>query len=172
MRDKALTIPIHASRIYNTVRVYCMFSVRQIHFVEEHWKSIAARALVRIHREMPHSRGFSDAMILERVEDLFGHLGDWLTSPDSDLLARYEEVGRKRAAGHVRLHDLVRILQIMRLCAIDYLREHELSDSSVALRAENELEYNIDRFFDLVIYHIVKGYESALVEHRPIAAHA
>ena len=43
------------------------------------------------------------------------------------------------------------MLQIIRLCAIDYVRENELSDSSITLRAENELEYNIDRFFDLVI---------------------
>lgn len=149
-----------------------MVSVKQIHFIEEHWESIAGRALGRIRREMPHSHAFSDAMILERVEDLFGHLGDWLTAPDPELLARYEEVGRKRAAAHVQLHDLVRMLQIIRLCAIDYVRENDLSDSSFTLRAENELEYNIDRFFDLVIYHMVKGYEAALRETTAAAAHA
>jgi len=60
------------------------------------------------------------------------------------------------------------MLQIIRLSAIDYIRENELSDSTVTLRAENQLEYDIDRFFDLVIYHMVKGYEAALREH-PIA---
>jgi len=149
-----------------------MISVRQVHFIEEHWGSIGKRALVRIRGEIPHSHAFSDSMILERVEDLFGHLGDWLAAPDPELLARYEEVGQKRAAAHVHLHDLVRMLQIIRLCAIDYVRENELNDSSITLRTENELEYNIDRFFDLVIYHTVKGYEAALRENRVAVAHA
>jgi hypothetical protein len=149
-----------------------MVSVRQVHFIEEHWESIAARALARIRRETPHSHAFSDSMISERVEDLLAHLGDWLTAPDPELLARYEDVGYKRAAAHVHLHDLVRILQIIRLCAIDYVRENELNDSSITLRAENELEYNIDRFFDLVIYHTVKGYEAALRGKPLAAAHA
>jgi len=61
------------------------------------------------------------------------------------------------------------MLQIIRLCAIDYVRENELNDSSITLRAENELEYNIDRFFDLVIYHMVKGYEAALRGKPPAA---
>lgn len=149
-----------------------MVSVRQVHLIEQHWESIATRALARIRREMPHSHALSDAMILERVEDLLGHLGDWLTSPDPELLARYEEVGQKRAAAHVYLHDLIRMLQIMRLCAIDYVRENEFSDSSITLRAENELEYNIDRFFDLVIYHMVKGYEAALRKKPFMSAQA
>lgn len=51
-----------------------MISVRQVHFVEEHWESIAARALARLRRELPHSHALSDEMILERVQDLFGHL--------------------------------------------------------------------------------------------------
>jgi len=118
---------------------------------------------------MPHSHAFSDAMLMERVEEMFGHLGDWLTAPDPEMLARYEEVGQKRAAAHVHLHDLVRMLQVIRLCAIDYVRENELNDSSITLRAENELEYNIDRFFDLVIYHMVKGYEAALRGKPPAA---
>jgi hypothetical protein len=39
-----------------------------------------------------------------------------------------------------------------------------VSENSVLLRSESELEYRIDRFFDLVVYHVVKGYEHALVE--------
>ena len=149
-----------------------MISVRQVHFIEEHWRAIGHRAIAHIHREMAHSHALSDAMIQERVEDLFAHLGDWLAAPDPELLSRYEEVGRKRAAAHVYLHELVRMLQIIRLDAIDYVRENELSDSSITLRAENELEYNIDRFFDLVIYHLVRGYEAQLSEMPRTAAHA
>lgn len=139
-----------------------MVSIRQVHFIEEHWQAIARRSVATIRHEMGHSHALSDAMILERVDDLFGHLGDWLSAPVPERLASYETVGQKRAAAHVHLYDLVRMLQIIRLCAIDYVRENELSDNSITLRAQNELEYAIDRFFDLVIYHTVKGYESSM----------
>ena len=149
-----------------------MVSVKQVHFIEGHWEAIARRALSRIHRELAHSHAFTDAMILERSEDLIGHLGDWLTSPNSESLARYEEVGERRAAAHVALHDVVRMLQLLRQSAIDYVRENELNDSSITLRAENELEYDIGRFFDLIIYHMVKGYEAALRHQHANAAAA
>jgi hypothetical protein len=61
---------------------------------------------------------------------------------------------------------VVRILQVIRQCAIDYVRENELKDDSITLRSENELEYKVDTFFDLVVYHVVKGYEMALKPER------
>ena len=140
-----------------------MISVTQIHFVEEHWEAIAKRALARIRSEVLHSEGLSDQMIVDRSQELFGHLGDWLVSPDPLLLtAKYEQVGRMRAREHIYLYDLVRCMQILRQSAVDYIREHELKEHSVLLRSENELEYRIDRFFDLVVYQMVKGYELTL----------
>ena len=152
-----------------------MISVRQVRFVEEHWDSIAKRALGRIRREVPGSHAFSDVMILDSVQDLFGHLGDWLTVSNPEHMARYEQFGRRRAAAHVHLHDLVRALQIIRQCAVDYARDNELSDNTVALRCESDLEYGIDRFFDLVVFNVVKGYEAELRGHPAslpaVAAH-
>ncbi len=147
-----------------------MVSVKQVHFIEEHWEAIARRALARIRLELPHSHAFSDALILERVEDLFGHLGDWLAGAHPEHIIAYEQFGYARATGRVRLHDLVRMLQILRQCAIDYVRENELGDSSITLRSENELEYNIHRFFDLVLCHVVKGYEEALLANPAVHA--
>lgn len=148
-----------------------MISVRQVHFVEEHWESIAARALARLRRELPHSHALSDEMILERVQDLFGHLGDWLSASDPEQISRYEQVGRGRALENISLHDVVRTLQIIRQCAVDYVRENVV-DNAVALMAENDLEYSVDRFFDLVIYHVVKGYEGALRQKPQATAQA
>lgn len=149
-----------------------MISVRQVHFVEEHWQAIAKRALGRIRREIPESTSLSDAMIEESVQDLFGHLGDWLTVTHPEHMARYENFGRRRATGKVHLHDLVRMLQMIRQCAVDYARDNELSENTVALRCESDLEYGIDRFFDLIIYNVVKGYEAALREKPRVAVSA
>ncbi|HTP89959.1 MAG TPA: hypothetical protein VMJ34_23600 [Bryobacteraceae bacterium] len=140
-----------------------MISMIQVHFIELHWEAIARRALARIREEVPHSHTLPDAVILQRVSDLFGHLGDWLAAGDPDAIAtRYEQMGRERAERH-HLCDLVRAFQIIRQCAVDYARDHQMNENTVALRSESELEYRIDRFFDHVIYHVVKGYEHALV---------
>lgn len=149
-----------------------MVSLRQVHFVEDHWRSIAKRALQRIRLEVPHSETIADRTIMERVEDLFGHLGDWLTAADPEQVARFEEFGRARAPGRTQLHTLVRMLQIIRQCAVDYVRENELTEDSINIRAESELEYKVHRFFDLVIYHVVKGYETALRSEQILVAHA
>ena len=147
-----------------------MISVRQVHFVEEHWESIAKRALGRIHREILQSHSLPDDVITDSVQDLFGHLGDWLTVSNPEQMGRYEQFGRRRAAAHVQLHDLVRMLQIIRQCAVDYARDNELSENTVALRCESDLEYGIDRFFDLVIYNVVKGYEAVLRQNASVGA--
>jgi len=140
-----------------------MISSRQVHFIEEHWEAIARRALGRIRTEMPHSHELPETMIHDRVEDLFGHLGDWLIEAEPGKLAsRYEQLGRRRQAEGIALHDMVRSFQIIRQCAVDYVRDNQLHENVVQIRSESELEYRIDRFFDLVLYHFVKGYEPAL----------
>lgn len=160
-----------------------MVSISRVHFIESHWNSIAKRALSRIHREVQHSETIPDRTIMDRVEDLFGHVGDWLSGADPSQMAQYEEFGRARAAGGAPLHTIVRMLQIIRQCAVDYIREMDLEDEvvatwshpdehSFALQAENELEHEVHKFFDLVIYNVVKGYESALRPKLAQAAHA
>lgn len=150
-----------------------MINVKQIHFVEGHWESIARRAVVRIRGEGVHSHALTEQMILDRAQELFGHLGDWLADPDlAGFAARYEQIGRIRARENVPLHEMVRCMQILGQSAIDYVRENELQENAVLFRSQSELEYRIDRFFDLVIYHIVKGYGSAVHERVRVVGSA
>jgi hypothetical protein len=149
-----------------------MISVTQIHFVEQHWEAIATRALSRIRKEIPNYQPLSDQMILDRSQELFGHLGDWLASADpAEHTQRYERIGRVRAQEHIPLSDLVRCLQILRQSAVDYVRENELNEHPVQIRSESELEYRVDRFFDQVVYQMVRGYEGELrARSHPAAA--
>jgi len=147
-----------------------MVSMIQVHFIELHWEAIAKRALSRIRQEVPYAQQLPDAVILQRVSELFGHLSDWLAASDADAIAtRFESVGRERARQY-HLSELIRTFQIIRQCAVEYAREHEVGENSVLLRCESELQYRIDRFFDMVIYHVIRGCEDAL---RPASsAHA
>ena len=58
-----------------------MLCVRQARLIEDHWETIARRALDRIRTEIPRSTTLSDQLILDRVKDLLSHLSDWLTVP-------------------------------------------------------------------------------------------
>jgi len=142
-----------------------MISVTQIHFVEGHWESIARRAIAGIHAEGLHFQAITEQMILDRAQEVFGNLGDYLLDPDLTRIAmHYERIGRTRAHENVALYEIVRCMQIMRQSAVDYLRENELHDSTVHIRSESELEYRIARLFDQLISHLVKGYEAACPE--------
>jgi hypothetical protein len=135
--------------------------VRQARLIEEHWETIAHRALGRIRAEIPRSAALSDQLILDRVKDLLGHLTDWLNRPDEQGLAeRYERIGRVRAEEGGQLHALVRAMQLIRQSAVDFMLEHDVNEGPLTAHAERDLEYRFSKFFDQVLYHFVRGYES------------
>ena len=68
----------------------------------------------------------------------------------------------------IPLHESVRGLCLLRQKTMEYVEEHIASNSSVELFAEEELERRLSYFFDLLLVHLVRGYESAL--RRNIAA--
>ena len=61
----------------------------------------------------------------------------------------------------------------MKESAIDYLREQGFTTNSVEILAENELEHELSKFYDLLTFHLVRGYEEELrrASHAQ-AAHA
>jgi len=145
-----------------------MLCVRQARLIEDHWEAIAQRALTRIRSEIPRSNTLTDQLILDRVKDLLEHLTDWLNRPDEVKLAeRYERIGRMRAEEGGHLSELLRALQLIRLSAVDFMLEHDIGEGPLTAHAERDLEYRFSKFFDVVVYHFVFGYEQ---EWHKIAA--
>jgi len=70
-------------------------------------------------------------------------------------------VGRERLEQAVPLHECVRDLCVLRETLLDYVEEHTFNKDSVELYAEEELDRRVGRFFDLLIVHLVRGYERA-----------
>jgi hypothetical protein len=148
-----------------------MICVRQVRLIEDHWETIAHRALRRIRLELPEANDIPDAMIQDRVKDLLSHLGEWLTKPERELLAsRYEALGQLRADQDVPMHTMVRATQLIRQAAVDYMLEHEARETALTAREESDLEYRIAAFFDLAVYHFVLGYEKELRAMIPAKA--
>jgi hypothetical protein len=148
-----------------------MLSGKLVHLIETHWDRIIARVVEAIRREpeLPHLRTLLDSELRQWGDDLLRNLGHWLTvgSPD-DLARRYERLGRLRFEQEIPLHESVRGLCLLRQKTMEYVEEHIASNSSVELFAEEELERRLGHFFDLLLVHLVRGYEAAL--RRNIAA--
>jgi hypothetical protein len=59
------------------------------------------------------------------------------------------------------LSECLRSVQLMREATFDYVRDESTIQSSMDLYAEEELETRLARFFDLLAYHLARGYEQA-----------
>jgi hypothetical protein len=147
-----------------------MLSAKLVRFIENHWEPIAIRAIqqIRSSPEVSLLSGLSEAELRARARELAANLGHWLSVGSArEMAARYEELGRHRFAQGIPLSQVVRGLQIVRVEMTGYVRDQGIGATAVDLYAEEELENRLALFFDDVIYHSVRGYESAVWEKLP-----
>lgn len=102
-----------------------------------------------------------EAELRDLALEIFGHLDQWLTLKPDELARFHEEIGRMRCEQGVPLHEAVHAMQIIKECMIQYVQDQRIG-SPLEIYAEEELEHSSDRMFDLMIYHMVRGYEGAI----------
>ena len=142
-----------------------MISGKLVHLIETHGDQITNRVIAQIRREpeMTHIRTLLDSELREWGRNLLQNLGHWLSAgTEEDLAHRYERLGRLRFEEDIPLDESVRGLCLIRQKMLDYLEEQIGSNSSVELYAEEQLERRLGHFFDLLMIHLVRGYERAL----------
>jgi hypothetical protein len=139
-----------------------MLSARLIRLIETHQEEISARALhdIRLHPDLSQIRNLQDLELRERARRILGQLGKWLAE-DEELAREYEHLGDTRFEESIPLHESVRALFIIKDKMIDFVKEQGVKRDSVELYAEEELERRVDRFFDELVIHLVRGYEGA-----------
>lgn len=152
-----------------------MLSSKLIQSVEDHWESIASRVIRQIREdpELFHFKKLPDSELREMGQEIFKNLGHWLVaSREQDVARRYEFLGQLRYRELVPLHESVRGLHIVKNALLDYIRGEGLGPTAVELYAEEELEHEVGRFFDSLVFHLVKGYEGALRHAAHMGARA
>lgn len=141
--------------------------------IESHSDQITDTILRRIRQtpSLSQIRKLPESELRVRAQEVLRRLGHWLALRDeSELASHYDELGRRRFAEGVPLHELVECFHIVKETTVDYVRGQGLGQTSVELYAEEELEYRLGRFFDRLIYHVVRGYETALRTAAHLAA--
>lgn len=142
-----------------------MLPPKLIHLIENHWDEIVTRVIRAMHRdpEITHFRNLPEAELREWGRNILENLGHWLAaSKDEEVARRYEALGKLRFEEHVPLHESVRGLCLLKEKVLDFVSEQGLAKTSMDLFAEEELENRLGHFFDLILVHLVRGYETAL----------
>ena len=148
-----------------------MLSTRLVHLIELNGDQIIDRVATQLHREpeITHSKSIQDCELRGLGQDLLKHLGDWLCAGDGHELAkRYAQFGKLCYQQGIPLHEAFRGMALLREKMLDVAQEHMISNSSIELYAEEELERRLGRFFDRLTVHMVRGFEEAV--RQPTAA--
>ncbi len=148
-----------------------MLCGKLIRLIESHEEQITANIIwsIRHHRDLPHLATLPDLELRERCQEIVQNLGHWYAQGNDERLAReYEAIGRTRFEESMPLHECVQGLCLIKEKMIAFLDSQGIDPDCLALYAEGQLVRCIGPFFDLLIVHLVRGYETA----RRHAAHA
>ncbi len=150
-----------------------MFSSRLIQLIEGHADQITSNIIRQI-RSDPKLRELGElpeSDLQDKARGILKNLGQWLSSKDDEIASHFELLGRMRFEESVPLHEILRALQIIKERMIGFARDQGIVDTAVDIYAEEELEYSVDRLFDHLIYHFVRGYEAAMREAVQLPQH-
>jgi hypothetical protein len=152
-----------------------MLSGKLVHLIEAHWEEVLSRIISHINHDprMASNRAVIEPELREWGELLLRNLGHWL-SPGKEVEVghHYERLGRLRFEAGVPLHESVRWLAVGREIMLDFVEEHVYSKTSLELYEEEELDRILGRLFDVMVIHLVKGYEEALRGSQTVRAGA
>jgi len=141
-----------------------MVSGKLIHLIETHEGEITNRIMAEIRRDpdLTHLRTVTEGELRRRSNSIVKNLGHWLVGKNQEEMAKeYEAVGKRRFEEDVPLHEVVRALFFIKDKMVDFVGEQGFNLDALTLYAEEELERHIDRFFDVLVIHLVRGYEVA-----------
>jgi hypothetical protein len=142
-----------------------MVAPKLVQQIEDHWQAIATRTVRKVRNcsDLPHLREMPASDLELISQRTLQNLSGWLhNNPELEMGHRYQEVGRQRFRDGMLIHEAVRGIQLMKESTLDYIREQGFTSSSVEILAEEELEFRLGRFFDLLVFHLVKGYEEEM----------
>lgn len=141
-----------------------MLSTKLVQLIEKN-SEIITDGLIGEIRHDPQLSAFAhrpDAELRAWSRDILKNLGYLLgTSKAEELGRRFEVVGRLRFEQNIPLHEAVLRCQALKNKILHFARDHAFAMTPMEIYAEEELDRRIGWLFDAMVYHIVRGYESA-----------
>jgi len=156
-----------------------MLANRLIQLIENHYKSLGHEAMhdlltnenTRAFRKVPKEE------LEPRIAAIYQSVGKWIgNANEDDIRQEYEDWGRTRFRQGIPFSEVVYALMLTKKHLRTFIKEHGLVDFSgdritpdefmpMELYAIQELNYKVGDFFDIAMYHLVRGYEAAAKAH-------
>ncbi len=141
-----------------------MLSAKLVQLIQGNWEEIASRliAAVKKHPDLPNLSRKPDVDLREWCRQILENLEYLLSAKkEEEVKRRFQVLGRMRYEENVPLHEAVLRTHILKDKIIGFVHEQGFAMTALQLYAEEELEMRVCRFFDAVVYHLVRGYEDA-----------
>lgn len=140
-----------------------MLDDRFLRSMEDHWEEIGGGTIRRIRKEtdVPHMQQLSDSELRQWARGILDMLRLWpLMASDKGEISRTKIVGRPSEKS-IPLDEIVRCLQTLKVKIIEFARDREFGQSTLAIFIEEELEHQTGLFFDWLVYSVIRDYEEA-----------
>jgi hypothetical protein len=150
-----------------------LLSTRLVQLIEGHWDEIATRLIREVHRngELRNLAARPDAELREWCGMILEHLGQLLVfKKDDEIRRRFEALGRHRFEENIPLHEAVLRLHLLQDKIVAFVHEQGFPMTALQLYSEEELEQRMTRFFHACVYHVVRGYEAAMLLEQRVAS--
>lgn len=144
-----------------------MLSAYIVRMVEGHAETLTKELVddLLTNARTPSLHRLSPDAVRRGASEVYRHLGDWLANRSDDNVERtFEAMARRRFQQQVPLDELVYAVVLTKQHLRQRLRSVRAVSSAVEIHNEIELDLLIGRFFDKLMYSVVKGYETARVE--------
>lgn len=110
---------------------------------------------------MPHFTRMPESELTEVCRRVLRNLGNWLVSgSESDIAWIFERIGAERHRSGIPLSEAIRGVQLLKDATISFIQDEGPVENTVELHLEEELENQLGRFFDLLVFHLARGYEN------------
>lgn len=148
----------------DTPALLSVLGSRMVRLIETHSEPLA-RGVVELVQKSERCQDFlhkvSPEELQQRVQEIYQHLGEWLTrKTERDIELRYTAIGKRRAEQGVSLSQLMFAIVATKEHLWAYVAKEVLAaPRPVELFQEVELAQAVEQFFDRAVYYATIGYE-------------
>jgi len=141
-----------------------MLALKLVRLIEGHAEELAMGLTDKL-RQSERTRDFckvSPEELCLAAAEIYHNLGEWLLQKtETDIAERFIQLGGRRAAEGVGLHQFVWALVISRNHLWQFLQREAFADNVIQLSGKLELQQMLNQFYDRAMYYGVLGYTEA-----------
>ena len=141
-----------------------MLGLRLTRLIEKHSEELALGLANKLRQgeRTTDFRRIESEELQGAAAEIYRNVGEWLLQKtEDDIQERFREIGARRAAEGIGLHQFVWALVTSRNHLWEFLQRESCVDNVVELFGELELHQMLNQFYDRAIYYGIMGYGEA-----------